>query len=181
MKKDDYYKRIKASVRMSYLLRHNPEDLNMDKDGWVSVSSILEKLRISKADLDIIVENNDKKRFGYNEDETKIRAHQGHSKKIGVQIRYKEVQFPTDYYHGTVLMNLKSIEENGLHSGNRDYVHLSKDIRTAVNVGNRHGDTVIVLKIDGNQMKRDGYKIYESDNGVILTKEVPPKYLNRIK
>lgn len=170
-----------GSRRMSYLLRHDPEELDMDAEGWVPVDQLLKKLGITMEKLEYIVENNDKKRFGFNEDGTKIRAHQGHSNKLGIQIRYKEVQFPTDYYHGTQLLNVSLIEKFGLRSMTRDYVHLSKDIKTATKVGARRGDTVIVLKIDGNQMKRDGYKIYESDNGVILTKEVPPKYLNRIK
>jgi len=173
----DGYGRIKNSIRMSYLLRHNPEDLKMDKEGWVLVSDLLEKLRISKADLDFIVENNNKKRFGYNEDQTKIRANQGHSSKLGVKIDFNEVKFPGIYYHGTSFLNKNSILKHGLRPGNRSYVHLSKDIETAINVGGRKGDTVIVFEVNGNQMKRDGYKIYESLNGVILVEEVPPKYL----
>jgi len=171
------YHRIKKSIKMSYLLRHNPEDLKMDKEGWVNVSDLLEKLCISKADLDFIVENNDKKRFAYNSDRTKIRASQGHSSKLGLKIDFKEVQFPGIYYHGTSFLNKESIFKHGLRPGNRAYVHLSKDPETATKVGHRHGDTVIVFLVDGNQMKRDGYKIYESENEVILVKEVPPKYL----
>lgn len=173
----DKYHRIRASVRMSYILRHNPGNLEMDDQGWVSVSSILEILGISKADLDIIVETNDKKRFSYNEDESKIRAVQGHSAKLGLKVDFNEVKFPGIYYHGTSALNEASIIKHGLRAGNRAYVHLSKDIQTAINVGKRHGKNVIVFEVDGNQMKRDGYKIYESLNGVILTKEVPPKYL----
>jgi putative RNA 2'-phosphotransferase len=169
--------RIKNSIKMSYLLRHNPEDLKMDKEGWVSVSDLLEKLRISKVDLDFIVDNNNKKRFAYNSDGTKIRASQGHSAKLGLKIDFNEVQFPGIYYHGTDFLNKNSILKHGLRPGNRAYVHLSKDLETATKVGHRHGDTVIVFMVDGNQMRRDGYKIYESENGVILVKEVPPKYL----
>lgn len=171
------YNRIKASVRRSYLLRHNPEDLKMDKEGWVSVSDLLKKLGLSKEDLDFIVYNNNKKRFAYSPDGMKIRASQGHSAKLGLNINFKEVQFPAIYYHGTDFLNKNSILKHGLRPGNRAYVHLSKDIETAIKVGKRKGDTVIVFEVDGNQMKRDGYKIYESENGVILVKEVPPKYL----
>ena len=168
------------SRKISYLLRHNPEDLKMDKQGWVSVYDLIIKLDITKEELDEIISINDKKRFGYNENETKIRAYQGHSAKLGLKITFKEVQFPTIYYHGTELMVKNSILKHGLQAGNRAYVHLSKDIITAINVGNRHtkrGDTVMVLEIDGNQMKRDGYKIYESENGIILVEKVPPKYI----
>lgn len=172
------------SRKISYLLRHNPEDLKMDKQGWVSITDLRLKVGITQEDLDYIVEHNNKKRFGYNEDKTKIRAHQGHSAKLGLKITFNEVQFPTTYYHGTEFMVKNSILKHGLQARNRAYVHLSKDIHTAVNVGNRHtrrGDTVMVLEIDGNQMKRDGYKIYESENGVILVDEVPPKYIKMQK
>lgn len=168
------------SRKISYLLRHNPEDLEMDKEGWVDTMALLEKLNLDMEHLMEIVENNDKNRFSFNEDWTKIRANQGHSAKLGLNITFKEVQFPSTYYHGTEFLVKNSILKHGLQARNRAYVHLSKDVNTAVNVGNRHtkrGDAVMVLEIDGNQMKRDGYKIYESENGVILVDDVPPKYI----
>lgn len=167
----------KDSIKISYLLRHNPEDLPMDKHGWVPVDKLLEKLGISLEQLEYIVVTNDKKRFGFNEDGTKIRAHQGHSKKLNLDIEFKEVKFPSTYYHGTQMMSMNSIKKHGLKSMRRAYVHLSKDKNTAINVGGRRGDTIIVFEIDGNQMKHDGYKIWESENGVILVEEVPPKYI----
>jgi len=170
-----------ASRQISYLLRHNPEDLKMDKHGYVFVADLLRKTKISKEELDDIVENNDKKRFGYSEDGFKIRARQGHSAKLGVDVGYKEVQFPRKYFHGTAEVNKVSILNNGLNSGNRDYVHLSQDMNTAVLVAHRHSRVVVVFEIDGIQMKRDGLKIYESENGVILTEYVSPKYIKLMK
>jgi putative RNA 2'-phosphotransferase len=169
-------KKFKSS-QISYLLRHNPEELIMDKQGWVFVDALLKKVGITKEELDQIVSTNDKKRFGYSEDGLKIRAHQGHSEKLKLDIKFNEVQFPKTYYHGTDFLNMNSIKKFGLKPGNRAYVHLSKDIETATKVGFRHGDTVLVFEVDGNQMKRDGYKLYESENGVILTPIVPPQYL----
>lgn len=169
------------SRKISYLLRHNPEDLSMSKDGWVLVSDLLSKLDMSKDDLEYIVFNNDKKRFSFNEDGTKIRANQGHSSKLKVDIEMDEVKFPGIYYHGTTFENMNSILKHGLNSGTRNHVHLSKDIPTAVNVGNRHiktGSTVVILEINASQMKHDGYKIYESKNGVILVDFVPSKYIS---
>lgn len=184
MKQLKNIKTKQTSREISYLLRHKPENLEMDNQGWVPVDQLLDKLNISMEELEYIVAHNDKKRFGFNPQKDKIRAHQGHSKDLNLNITFKEVQFPSTYYHGTVFLNLQSILKTGLHSKRRAYVHLSKDINTAVNVGNRHlrqGDTVIVLEIDGNQMKRDGYKIMESENGVILVEEVPPKYIRQYK
>jgi len=166
-----------ASRKISYLLRHNPEDLVMDKEGWVMTNDLLEKLGITLQELKYIVETNDKKRFAFSGDKTRIRASQGHSEKLGLDIKFKEVQFPKTYYHGTKKANVDSILKKGLHTGARSHVHLSKDVETAVKVGLRHGKDVVVLLIDGNEMKRDGFKIYESDNGVILAEQVPAKYI----
>lgn len=162
---------------MSYLLRHNPEDLSMDKRGWVKTEDLLEKLDIEQEELDNIVATNNKKRFGYNNDKSLIRAHQGHSAKLNLRIEFNEVQFPKEYYHGTDKSKAALILKNGLKPMNRSHVHLSKSIMTATTVGKRHGNEVIIFIIDGNQMKREGYKIYESENDVILVDSVPPKYL----
>lgn len=165
------------SRQISYLLRHNPEDLEMDKHGWVSVDELLKKVEIDRDYLEWIVENNDKKRFGFNEDGTKIRAHQGHSKDLKLEINFKEVKFPKTYYHGTISENVSSIMKFGLEPRSRAFVHLSKDKETALKVGKRHGKNVTILKVDGSQMKFDGHKIWESENGVILTDRIDSKYL----
>lgn len=166
-----------TSRQISYLLRHNPEDLEMDKEGYVRVNDLLFKLDITLDTLNSIIENNDKKRFAYSEDGVYIRASQGHSGKLNLDIKYKEIKFPTTYYHGTVDFNTQSIMKVGLTSQKRSHVHLSTNVKTAIDVGGRHGDTIVVLEIDGNQMKRDGLKLYVSDNGVILTDNVPSKYI----
>ena len=165
------------SRRISYLLRHNPEDLKMDKRGWVNVKALLKKLDITQEELDHIVETNNKKRFGYNNDKSNIRAHQGHSAKLNLWIEHKEVFAPQNYYHGTSSVNVENILRKGLKPMNRAHVHLSKDVMTASMVGSRHGAKVTIFIVDGGRMKQDGHKIYESDNNVILVDEVPKKYL----
>ena len=166
-----------VSRKISYLLRHDPEDLIMDKEGWVLTSQLLAKLNIRLTDLEEIVASNDKKRFSFNEDKTEIRANQGHSKNLGLDIKFDEVQFPQTYYHGTARKNVVSIMKSGLHSQTRAYVHLSKDVETARKVGLRHSKDIVILEIDGNQMKRDGFKIYESKNEVILVDHVHSEYI----
>lgn len=168
------------SRKMSYLLRHDPEDLLMDMEGWVATKDLLQKLGIQRSVLEGIVANNDKKRFAFSPDKEHIRASQGHSSKLELDIKFDEVKFPTTYFHGTDWISSQSILKHGLNSRTRAKVHLSKDIKTAVDVGTRHikrGGTVVVLEIDANQMKKDGFKIYESANGVILVDFVDPKYL----
>lgn len=170
-------KEIQMSRTISYLLRHNPQGLKMDKEGWVKTTDLLNHLGITIDLLQAIVVNDDKKRFAFSEDKSKIRARQGHSNILNLDIKFKEVQFPTNYYHGTVVENINGIMKHGLKSQTRAYVHLSKDVKTAINVGSRHGETIVILIIDGVQMKRDGLKIYESENGVILVEHVDPKYI----
>jgi putative RNA 2'-phosphotransferase len=149
----------------------------MDSEGWVWTGDLLKKLGITMQELTYIVETNDKKRFAFSADKLQIRASQGHSEKLGLDIKFNEVQFPKNYYHGTIKVNVDSILKKGLNTGTRAYVHLSKDVETATQVGLRHGKDVVILVIDGNQMKRDGFMIYESENGVILAESVPGEYI----
>jgi putative RNA 2'-phosphotransferase len=169
---------IKIGRKISYLLRHNPEDLTMDKNGWVNVNELLHKLNITKFILDSIVDTNDKKRYSYNEDMTLIRANQGHSINVDVELEQKIP--PVILYHGTSPDYIKSIMKDGLNKMNRQYVHLSSDIETAINVGKRHSkrNEPIILIIDCKSMVKNGYKFYLSNNGVWLTDHVPQKYLS---
>ena len=166
---------------MSLLLRHMPEkeNLTMDDNGYVNIQELTLKLDISKKDLDWIVKNNNKKRYSYNDKETKIRANQGHS--IDVTIEMDEVTDIDELFHGTITKHLDSIKKDGLLKMNRQHVHLSGDKDTAINVGNRHvrnyRDELMLLVINIKKMREDGHKIYKSANGVYLTEHIPPKYI----
>ena len=59
---------------------------------------------------------------------------------------------------------------------NRQYVHLSFDYDTAVKVGERHGNPV-VLEINSKLMYEKGIKFFISENGVWLTEYVSPEYI----
>jgi putative RNA 2'-phosphotransferase len=172
--------REKLSRYLSMLLRHKPEKegLVLDKNGYISVEILCKKLDMSKDDLDWIVDTNNKKRFAYNEDETLIRASQGHS--IDVDVELKEVNPPHILYHGTTIRHWKSIKENGLLKMNRQHVHLSADETTAIKVGMRHckhPEKPLVLTVNAKLMHFDGYKVYKSANDVYLIKHVPFKYI----
>jgi len=166
----------KAGKYMSLLLRHKPEleNLEMDDFGYVNSKELIKKLDISMNDLDEIVNTNNKKRFSYNKDKSKIRANQGHSKDVDVQL--KEQKPPECLYHGTATRFLSSIYDNGINKGDRLHVHLSENLETAENVGSRHG-SVFILHIDTEQMYNDGCKFYISENGVWLTDYVDTKYI----
>jgi putative RNA 2'-phosphotransferase len=171
---------VKKSRYISKLLRHKPEDLKLNKEGYCRVDALLSKLDITKEDLDWIVDNNNKKRFSYNEDETKIRANQGHSKTMGIKVTMEKVTDIEFLYHGTSSANVDKIKESGLISMSRDHVHMTKDIDTAINVGKRHSTNIVIFQIDSERMIRDGISILISKNGVFLTDKVDPKYLSII-
>ena len=126
--------------------------------------------------LEEIVETDNKQRYSFNEDKSLIRANQGHS--IPVDVELEEKIPPEILWHGTGEKYVSSIDIQGLIPKSRLYVHLSKDSDTAVNVGKRHGRPVLFIVKSGD-MYRDGYKFYLSRNGVWLTKNVPAKYLEK--
>ena len=173
---------IRISKFLSLILRHSPQTihLNMDSNGWVNIDEIIHNAKkykniILTLDLiKIIVENNDKKRFKIFEDEKKIRASQGHSIKVNLNLENKPP--PDVLYHGTANRFLESIMENGIEQMNRQYVHLSQSKEIALTVGKRHGKP-IVLVIDAKNMLKDGYKFYLSENNIWLTDKVPVKYI----
>lgn len=163
--------------QLSFLLRHDSEAFSnglIDKHGWRKVSELVKDHKYTKDLLDDIVKTNNKQRYEYNEDETLIRARQGHSIKVDVNL--SEITPPDILYHGTATRFLDSILEKGIVKGNRLHVHLSKDEETATTVGARHGKPY-VLKIDAKKMYEDGIKFYLSNNNVWLTDFVDVKYI----
>jgi len=172
---------VRLSKFLSLTLRHNPQKigLNLDNEGWAEVTHLLERLAASgkpttREQLENVVANNDKKRFRLSDDGTQIRANQGHS--INIDLGLIPVEPPEMLHHGTACRFYDSICKNGLHSGNRQHVHLSVDKDTAIKVGTRHGRPVI-FRVKSGKMFRTGYDFYRSDNGVWLTETVPTKYL----
>lgn len=161
---------------IALILRHRPDviGITLDEHGWASVSDLLSGIEITMEMLEKIVEEDSKQRYSFNQDKTLIRANQGHSVKVDVEL--KECIPPDILYHGTGIKYCSSINKQGLIPKSRLYVHLSKDIETATNVGNRHGEP-FVYKVKAKNMYNDGYKFFLSQNGVWLTKEVPVCYL----
>jgi putative RNA 2'-phosphotransferase len=149
----------------------------MDDEGWVGVERLLVKVQISMEELEQVVNTNDKKRFAFNFNKTKIRASQGHSLKIDIGL--KPIIPPKFLYHGTASKNVKAILKKGLLKMKRNHVHLSPDYETALNVANRYckNDTPHIFKIDTYPMIVNYIRFYESDNGVWLCDYIDPKYI----
>jgi putative RNA 2'-phosphotransferase len=166
---------------LSLILRHKPETigLSLDENGWAGVDELLQKLGthgqpLSLTELREIVANDEKSRYSFSPDLQKIRANQGHS--ISVDLELKEKIPPVILYHGTASRNIDSIKEKGLVKGSRNHVHLSVDTQTALKVGMRYGKPVI-LTIKALEMYQAGFKFYISENGVWLTDTVPQHFI----
>jgi len=169
----------KISKFLSLVLRHKPEaaGLTLDENGWGSIDALLQGAKKAGIDLDHakleeIVRNSDKQRFAM--EGHRIRANQGHS--VSVDLDLTPVAPPAKLFHGTVAKFLGKIEKDGLRKMNRQYVHLSSDLETAVKVGARRGKPII-LEVDSQRMHEEGHTFYCSNNGVWLTDSVPYSYI----
>ena len=176
----------KTSRFLSLMLRHKPEviGITLDEHGWADIDELIDginshdnKYNINREILERIVETDEKQRYAISPDGKLIRANQGHS--IPVDVELKETEPPEMLFHGTADRFSESIEQQGLLPQSRLYVHLSKDVQTAKKVGMRHGKP-IVYRVNSGEMFRQGYKFYISLNGVWLTKNVPPQFLTII-
>jgi putative RNA 2'-phosphotransferase len=152
----------------------------LDEHGWAKVDELIDgvskKYCIDMDILEEIVRTDEKQRYSFNEDKTLIRANQGHS--IKVDLGLKPVKPPVRLYHGTGVKYRESINEIGIISKSRQYVHLSDDLITAIDVGERHGNPIVYI-VDSHRMYMDGFIFYKSENGVWLTDKVPAEYLIR--
>jgi putative RNA 2'-phosphotransferase len=174
---------IDTSKYISYILRHRPDaiGITLDEHGWADVTELIEGVNkthpIDMETLEKIVREDPKQRYSFNEDKTLIRANQGHS--VPVDVELEQVAPPEFLYHGTGEKYAGSIERIGLIPKSRLYVHLSADIETALNVGQRHGNP-IVYRVSSGEMNKDGHVFYRSVNGVWLIKTVPAQYLRKL-
>jgi putative RNA 2'-phosphotransferase len=159
------------------ILRHNPGKvgLTLDENGWAFVEELVKKTSISQSLLMHIVEKDTKNRYELNASRTKIRARQGHSLPVDLQLT--AIQPPEVLYHGTSDLSVGSIFRLGLLKQSRQYVHLSETIETATAVGKRHGGAVFIFEVQAERMFDDGFKFYLSTNNVWLTDAVPAAYL----
>jgi putative RNA 2'-phosphotransferase len=171
----------KLSKFLSLVLRHKPEEigLTLDEQGWAEVDELIRLMnvqgnRLTRPLLEQVVAENDKQRFGFSDDGLRIRANQGHSLKIDLAL--EPLAPPEVLFHGTATRFLSAIMTAGLLPRSRQHVHLSHDPETAIRVGQRHGQPV-VLTVAAQSMHRAGYQFFQSQNGVWLTAKVPPKFL----
>lgn len=172
---------VKTSKYLSRYLRHDPGriGLGLAPGGWVDVDDLLDacaarNFHLTREELAEVVERNDKRRFSFDAAGERIRASQGHSVAIDLELRRAVPAAPL--FHGTSEVRLDAIRREGLRRMRRHHVHLSPDPETARRVGARHGRPV-VLEVAAPDMVGDGFAFFRSDNGVWLTDAVPAAYL----
>lgn len=177
MKNNNDLTRISRFI--SLILRHKPETIGIELDGhgWADANELIKGVNTDFSTLERIVREDEKDRYSFNEDKTKIRANQGHSVNVNVEL---EEKIPPDVlYHGTGQKYVDSINKTGLIPKTRLYVHMTEDLEVAKLTGQRHGKLAL-YEIDAKQMTKDGIKFYESKNNVWLAKNVAAKYLRII-
>ena len=172
---------VHRSKRLSYVLRHDPGSVGvtLDRHGWVGVTELLSGLAahgraMTRADLARVVETNDKRRFEWDVEGDRIRARQGHS--VAVDLGLAPSRPPDVLFHGTPVRNRDAILAEGLERRGRHHVHLSADVTTALRVGRRRGEAV-VLRVDAAAMVAAGLELRRTDNGVWLVDAVPARFL----
>jgi putative RNA 2'-phosphotransferase len=174
----------RLSKFLSKHLRHAPEEigLHLEAGGWVAVANLLAACAahgypLTRDELEDIVEDNDKQRFAFDESGQRIRAQQGHSVEVDLQLAPAEP--PAVLYHGTAPAALPAIRAAGLQKMSRHHVHLTTDEATARRVGQRRGRPVL-LAVDAAGLHAAGGVFYRSGNGVWLTEAVPPQYVREL-
>jgi putative RNA 2'-phosphotransferase len=177
----DPQQRTHVSKFLSKHLRHQPEalGLTLQPGGWVGVDELLaacarKQVRLTRQQLGELVATSDKQRFAFDDTGTRIRANQGHSTPVDLQLEPQAP--PARLFHGTAAKNVDSILADGIQRVARHHVHLSLDVATAHKVGSRRGRPVI-LEIDACAMHAAGHVFYCSANGVWLVDEVPARFL----
>jgi putative RNA 2'-phosphotransferase len=171
----------RTSKFLSYVLRHNPDalDLDLDPGGWADLDVLIENARaegrsLSRSRIRHVIDAGEKTRFTLTDDGRKIRANYGHS--IDVDLDLAPTPPPEHLYHGTARNALPAIRDEGLRPQSRQYVHLSPTREEATAVGRRHG-TPVVLPIDAPALHESGYALYRSTDTVWLTRRVPPSFI----
>jgi putative RNA 2'-phosphotransferase len=177
------YEYIKLSKFLSFVLRHHPEEYNLelDEEGFALLSDLLEALKNTRhswaeiKDIEKLISEGEKKRFEIKGD--KIRALYGHSVKVKIENSFCPKGF---LYHGTSPDNLSEILTHGLSQMGRQFVHLSKDKETACRVGKRHHPQPVILEIDAGVACKKGVNFFDRGE-VVLSEKIPPEFIKALE
>ncbi len=172
----------KVSKYLSFVLRHQPEviGIKLSKDGWADIDELIDKITefdLNRELLNIVVETNDKQRFGISPDGKYIRANQGHS--VNIELGLDVAEPPLVLIHGTADKFWPLIQKQGLVKGLRHHVHLTESKAVAKSVGGRYGKPML-LSVDAKAMASAGFEFFKTANNVWLVDKVPTQYIKVI-
>lgn len=174
---------INLSLFLCKILRHHPEiaGVSLDEHGWADVDRLIvgvnkanETDDFSKETLEKIVELNNLHIFELSPSKSLIRANMGHT--VNVDTFLAEYTEAGMLYHCTTGYALTRILKYGLSKMERENVQLFTDYNEAERFSQDYNKPVI-LGVDVDQMRKDGYKIYKSKYRCCVTKEVPANYI----
>lgn len=172
--------RVALSKAMSYSLRHD-ESVGLDSNGWISIKSLITEVsdsickEVTEQMVRGIVALSDKERYEFKNGE--IRALYGHSVNVSVEPDEAEFDPNLTLYHGTPVSNLENILDDGLLPKGRSKVHLTSDIETAFETGQRHastGEDIVIFSVEPSELN----SIVQNPSGDTYTVDrVPSQYL----
>jgi putative RNA 2'-phosphotransferase len=177
----------KLSQVISHALRHEPwlYELELDTEGWVSLNSLVDSLRLqhkdwkdlSENDVVLMINSSDKRRHEILNN--RIRALYGHS--LPGKLKKTEAIPPNILFHGTSPKSAETIKLEGIKPMNRQYVHLSTNQEIAYQVGKRKSSHPIILTIQSFQAYSKGVKFYEGNEMVWLSDYIAPEFIGENK
>jgi putative RNA 2'-phosphotransferase len=165
------------STRVSWLLRHgaNERRLPMDTAGFAPIADVLRETRLSRAELDDVVAENNKQRFQVVGN--RIRAVQGHSLDgtpvtlVGLEASWDIVDDEAPLFHGTSVDAARAIlTSEGVHAAARSHVHLAAAVDATVG---KRAAVDVLLVVDPVRLRAVGLQVFCAPNGVLLARAVP--------
>lgn len=176
---------VRLSKTISHALRHKPKQygLALDSEGWVPVQELLAALGrhrsqwayLTEADLREMMAQSEKQRFEIQDG--KIRAFYGHS--IAERVEREPSVPPVVLYHGTTPEAAKLIQQEGLKPMRRQYVHLSAEKETALQVARRRTNRPVILKVAAREAYRQGIQFYLGNEMVWLAEPIPARFISQ--
>lgn len=161
----------------------------MDSNGYCLVSDLLahsryKSIQATAEQIKQVVESNDKQRFEFDETGTKIRARQGHSITVDVELTpLTPDSVPDIVVHGTNPEAWESIRTQGLNRQKRLHIHMAAGLPGQVISGMRASAKVLIY-INMPKAMADGIEFFQSANGAILSSgidgTIAPEYFLKV-
>ncbi|MBU7013479.1 MAG: RNA 2'-phosphotransferase [Theionarchaea archaeon] len=171
--------REEVSKYISYILRHHPPP-SISESGFVPLNEVTrmvrKKLGVGGQVVQSVADSDSKGRFEISHE--KIRAVYGHSYPVSIDLNPADIHV---LYHGTTEKAAARILREGLNPKGRQKVHLSPTIEVAHEVGKRHCEVPVLLKVDAKKALENGVSIQKASNIVYVADHIPPQYISRIE